>query len=209
MKKCIAPLVLLLFLLVHGLSAFAASSPPADREERNINWAVPMRVEGLPNLFQVSPELYRSAQPDETGMRNAKAMGIKTVLSLRTEKDDPKLSRGTGLHLEQVGITTWNIHDADLVTALKIIHTAPKPVLVHCRHGADRTGLVMALYRMAFQDWGKEDAKDEMQNGGFGFHRIWTNIPEIIDRTDITAIRQEVMGPRKSDPVSLPSPDLW
>ncbi|MDL2268990.1 tyrosine-protein phosphatase [Desulfosarcina sp. OttesenSCG-928-A07] len=178
--------------VVFGLSACAMSSS-AHLEERNSNWAVPLQVEGLPNLFRVSPDLYRSAQPDETGMQNAKAMGIATVVSLRASTHDPELSAGTGLKLEQVPMTTWNISDEELIAALTLIHTSPKPVLVHCLHGADRTGLVMAFYRMVFQGWTKEHAKDEMLNGGFGFHRVWTNIPEKIDAADIAAIREQVL----------------
>jgi protein tyrosine/serine phosphatase len=149
-------------------------------------------VEGLPNLFRVTPDLYRSAQPEETGMVNADKMGIKTVLSLRVSNVDPELAQGTGLLLRQVPIYTWNISEDEIVSALRIIRDAPGPMLVHCRHGADRTGLVMAMYRMVFQGWSKEEAREEMLNGGYGFHSIWTNIPKLIDQTDIAALRAKV-----------------
>jgi len=169
----------------------AASTAPA---ERNGRWAVPLEVEGLPNLFQVTPDIYRSAQPDETGMQNAKKMGIKTILSFRTSNKDPKLSEGTGLIPRRVPITTWAVEDDEIVEALRIIRLSPKPMLVHCLHGADRTGLIMAMYRMVFQGWSKEEAKDEMINGGYGYHSMWTNIPKEIDKADIEAIKAKVFA---------------
>lgn len=156
---------------------------------RDRNWAVPLKARGLPNLFRVSPDVYRSAQPEAEGMLAAKDLGIRSVLSLRTSNPDPALSAGTGLHLERAPMRAWSIGEEELIAALRSIHDAPKPVLVHCMHGADRTGLVIAMYRIVFQGWSKADAKNEMLNGGFGFHGIWSNIPATIDRVDINAIR--------------------
>lgn len=185
----------IMFCLASGPVSCAKASQMAEpvSMERNRLWAAPMQVKGLPNLFQVTPDLYRSAQPDETGMANAKKMGIKTVLSLRSSNKDPSLSAGTGLTLRRVPLATWDISDEEIIAALSIIHSSPKPVLVHCLHGADRTGLIIAMYRMVFQDWSKEKAKDELLHGNYGFHGIWTNIPKKIDDTDIAAIKAEVM----------------
>ncbi len=116
------------------------------------------------------------------------------MLSLRTSNTDPELAAGTGLRLEHVPITTWAVGDEEMTAALRIINTAPKPLLLHCYHGADRTGLTIAMYRMIFQGWSKEDAKEELVNGGYGFHSIWRNIPKYIDEVDIEAIRARVMG---------------
>ena len=70
------------------------------------------------------------------------------------------------------------------------------PLLVHCQHGADRTGLMSALYRVAVQGWTKEEALREMTEGGFGFHKIWKNLPVWLERLDIEAIKKKAgMGP--------------
>jgi protein tyrosine phosphatase (PTP) superfamily phosphohydrolase (DUF442 family) len=127
-------------------------------------------------------------------MDNARTMGVKTVLSLRVSNEDPELSLGTGLILRRVPIETWAITEDEIVSALRIIRDSPGPVLVHCRHGADRTGLITAMYRMVFEGWSKEEAKDEMLNGGYGFHSMWTNIPKMIDEADIAALRAKVAG---------------
>ena len=54
------------------------------------------------------------------------------------------------------------------------------PVLVHCQHGADRTGSMCALYRIMRQGWKVEDAITEMKDGGYGYHSIWCHLPRFI-----------------------------
>ncbi len=185
---------LFVLLLAFHCVACAAVQNPVDLEARSDRWARPVQAEGLPNLFQVTPDLYRSAQPTAVGMRSAEELGIRTVLSLRTSNKDLELAAGTGLRLEHVPIVTWDVGDEEIIEALRIINTAPKPLLLHCYHGADRTGLTIAMYRMIFQGWSREDAKAELVNGGYGFHSIWRNIPMYIDEVDLEAIRAQVLS---------------
>jgi protein tyrosine/serine phosphatase len=74
-----------------------------------------------------------------------------------------------------------------IISALKLIKSAEGrgPVLVHCKHGADRTGVVIAMYRILYQGWTKEQAVDEMENGGYNFHSIFINIPNFIKNANI------------------------
>ena len=156
--------------------------------------AVPLEAEGLPNLFQVSQELYRSAQPVESGLTSAKNLGIQTVLSLQLVSLDPTLeaTEQTGLMLEHVPMVPWNVTETELIQALEIIRDAPKPILVHCLHGADRTGLVIAMYRILFQNWPVQDAKDEMTSDTFGYHEAFANLPELLDQIDIEDMRSKL-----------------
>ena len=62
---------------------------------------------------------------------------------------------------------------------------------MHCQHGADRTGAMSALYRIAVQGWSKEEAIREMVHGGFNYHEIWINRPRWIRELDIGRIRAE------------------
>jgi protein tyrosine/serine phosphatase len=86
----------------------------------------------------------------------------------------------------------WHPEHKEVVRFLQIV-TNPKrtPVLVHCQHGADRTGTMITLYRIAVQGWTKEEALREMTEGGFGFHEIWTNLPKWIQELDIESIRKD------------------
>jgi protein tyrosine/serine phosphatase len=187
----------LLLVALAVLCQACAASGNASLETRDSRWAVPLQAAGLPNLFQVSPDIYRSAQPEAAGMRSAEALGIRTVLSLRATNADPEPAEGTHLRLERVPTDTWNINDQHVIAALRLINTAPKPILVHCRHGADRTGLVIAMYRLVFLGWSKAEAKGELINGGYGFHSIWVNIPRYIDEVDVESIRARVLGSKE------------
>lgn len=91
-------------------------------------------------------------------------------------------------------MNTWHIEDEDIIAALRAIRNAEKlgPVLLHCQHGADRTGVVTAMYRIVFQKWSKEKALDELQSGGFGYHAIWANIPRYLRTVDVDKIRHAV-----------------
>lgn len=63
---------------------------------------------------------------------------------------------------------------------------------MHCRHGADRTGIIIAMYRVIYQDWEIETARAEMKQGGYGFHKIWQNIDNMLSRDGIEQVRAEL-----------------
>ena len=79
---------------------------------------------------------------------------------------------------------------SDVVHFLRIVTDENRrPVFVHCMHGADRTGTMCAAYRVAVDGWTKRQAIDEMTQGGFGFHSIWSNLPKLIENLDVEKIR--------------------
>ena len=170
--------------------AFTTDMPANDRPA---HWAQPINVNGVPNLHKISDTLYRSAQPTAEGMANLKALGIKTIINLRSFHSDKDEIGNKGLDYQHIHMKAWHPEIEDAVRFLKIV-TDPKrtPVLVHCQHGADRTGTMCALYRVAVQGWTKEDALKEMREGGFGFHEIWVTLPEWFEKLDIDAIKKKV-----------------
>jgi protein tyrosine/serine phosphatase len=151
-----------------------------------------MAVEGVPNLHKVSDTLYRSAQPSQEGMKRMEALGVKTVVNLRSFHSDRDEIRGTGLGYERIYMKAWHPERKEVVTFLRIVNDAARtPVLVHCLHGADRTGTMSALYRVAVEGWTKEEAIKEMTEGEFGFHAIWQNLPEWIMDLDMEGVKKE------------------
>ena len=184
--KPMAAISIFTFVLLGA--AYGAEMSPANRPA---HWAVPMQREGVPNLHKVSDALYRSAQPSAEGMRNLKAVGIETIVNLRSFHSDRDEMGDTGLAFEHITMKAWHAEEEDAVKFLQIV-TNPKrcPVLVHCQHGADRTGTMCALYRVAVQGWTKEEALREMVQGGFGFHGIWENLIRWIDGLDIERIKK-------------------
>ncbi|MBN2023412.1 MAG: dual specificity protein phosphatase family protein [Pirellulales bacterium] len=174
---------------------------------RPAKWAQPLEVEGVPNLHKVSDKLYRSAQPTAEGMKNLKEMGVKTVVTLRSFHSDRKLLGDTGLGYEHIHMKAWHPEEKEAVRFLKILNDPDRrPVLVHCQHGADRTGTMCALYRIAVEGWTEEEAIREMTEGGYGFHSIFSNLPTWIRDMDIDALRrkaglnQKKAGAQKADP---------
>jgi DSP-PTPase phosphatase fused to NAD+ Kinase len=182
---------------VAGLSTmpFTQFRAIAQGTTRPSAWATPVVLEGAPNLHHVEKNFFRSAQPDAAGFRGlATTYGVRTVVSLRAFNSDEPLARGLGLTLERFRINTWNIKRKDVVAALQTLRRASReaPALLHCQHGADRTGMIAALYRILYQGWGKAAALDEMQNGKFGYHAVWGNIPRFIRRVDAERLRRDV-----------------
>ncbi len=167
----------------------AATKPVLPRPAQ---WATPITLGGAPNLHKISDTLYRSAQPSAEGMQNLKTLGIRTVINLRAFHSDSEELENTGLRGEHIYMKTWHPERADAVRFLKLAtDPARAPVLVHCQHGADRTGTMIALYRIAVQGWSQEEAAREMTEGGFGFHEVWVNLIPWLEKQDIEAIRHE------------------
>jgi protein tyrosine/serine phosphatase len=154
-------------------------------------WAPCLELPGLPNLHKVSDDLYRGAQPTAEGMKQLEKLGIKTVVNLRSTRSDRDEIKDTGLAYEHLTMTTWNPETEDVVRFLQIVTDSNRtPVFVHCKHGADRTGTVCAIFRIAVHGWSKDEAMEEMAKGGFGFHSIWKNLLDYIRQLDIDEIKR-------------------
>lgn len=150
-----------------AVSGGCTNSVPATDNLRPEHWAGPAAVNpGLPNLHRVNSSLYRSSQASHKGfmllaiqpsLANADRP-IKTVVSLRTFTDDDSLVPASfGVRLSHIRFKTS--HPEDEVKFLCIAITpALQPVLVHCQHGSDRTGTMVTIYRIAFEDWTKAQA---------------------------------------------------
>jgi protein tyrosine phosphatase (PTP) superfamily phosphohydrolase (DUF442 family) len=154
--------------------------------------ADPASAQGLSNLYQVSPTLYRSAMPEEPGFESLQQLKIASVLSLRWNPD-PDPTPGSGPRRLHIPIRTWDLDEAHVVEFLKLASDpANQPMLVHCKHGADRTGTMVAAYRIVVQGWSKEDALAEMKDDRYGHHWIWSNLRRFIRNMDVERIRKAV-----------------
>lgn len=135
---------------------------------------------GLSNVGRVAPGIFRGAQPAREGYATLRAMGIKTVIDMRTTENERKEVEGAGMkaiaipiEMSREGLTA----KVDRVVAL-MADPANQPVYVHCRHGQDRTGIVVAAFRMKEQGWSLAEAESEMQ--AFGFNDVWVNFKKFI-----------------------------
>jgi protein tyrosine phosphatase (PTP) superfamily phosphohydrolase (DUF442 family) len=174
---------LVLLGVAYGAQTSQTNRPP--------HWTQPIQMKGVPNLHKVSDTLYRSAQPSAEGMNNLKAIGIKTVVNLRSFHSDREEIGDTGLAYEHINMKAWHPEEKEAIRFLQIVTNPGRvPVIVHCQHGADRTGAMCALYRVAVQGWSKEEAIEEMMKGGFGFHGIWDNLLRWINALDVEKIKK-------------------
>jgi len=160
-------------------------------------WAQRLELPGVPNLHKVSDVLYRGAQPTAEGMQQLEKLGIKTVVSLRSFHSDRGEIEGTALAYEHIFMKTWHPEDEEVIRFLQIV-TDPNrtPVFVHCQRGADRTGTMCAIYRVAVQGWSKNEAIGEMTKGGFGFYEGWQNLIKYILNLDIERIKHKAAAQR-------------
>jgi protein tyrosine/serine phosphatase len=187
-KNALKRLVPLLALILATTVLVQAKKTPAERDPK---WAQPISIKGAPNLHKVSDGLYRGAQPTAEGIKELKKMGVKTIVCLRADHSDKKLLDDTGLAYEEIPCRAWNAKNENVVKFLKIATDKTRqPVFFHCSHGADRTGVMCAIYRVLVQGWSKEDAIKEMKGGGYGFHAIWINLSKYIKKLDVDAIKK-------------------
>jgi len=176
------------------LALWASGAFAADQKLQMEKWATPLKSAHLTNFFQLDAKVYRSAQPDAKGFQDLQKRGIRNVLSFRDQHSDSNGARGTTLKLFRIPMESGEIKTSQVVEALRTIKYAEGPILIHCWHGADRTGLISAMYRIVFQNWSKADAIEELMRGGFGYHPIYKSGPEYIEKADIEAIKKQVMA---------------
>jgi protein tyrosine/serine phosphatase len=165
-------------------------------EKRPEKWAKPIKLAGVPNFHEIDSKLYRSAQPTAEGMKKLKKYGIKTVINLRNFHSDKDEVGKLKLKQYRIKINTWHLKDEHAIKFLKIVSN-PKnhPVLVHCKHGADRTGTMCAVYRITLQRWSKKDAIKEMRDGGYNYHPVWKNLIKWLKKTDMKKLKKQAIKP--------------
>jgi protein tyrosine/serine phosphatase len=140
----------------------------------------------LPRLAQVSPFLYRSGQPTEQGLKKLAEMGIRTIIDLRgagpRARREQKLVESLGMRYVNVPLSNLRRPtDAQIERILEVIGDPDaRPVLVHCRRGEDRTGVVVALYRILYEGWDAEHAYREMRRFGFKWY-LWSMKDYVFD----------------------------
>lgn len=166
-----------------GPAATATATRPA--------WATPLARPGLTNLYRVSDDLYRGAQPTAEGVRNLAALGVRTVINLRRFRSDRDEIARTPIGYVHINVNPFDPDDEDVVEFLRAVGDANRlPAFVHCKRGIDRTGMMCAIYRVAVCGWSKADALAEMTEGPFGYDAIFRNVAEYVWRMDMEDLKR-------------------
>ncbi len=146
---------------------------------------------GVPNFSKVCDGLYRGGQPTEAGYQALKDMKIRTIVTLRLlGRSSDKLKRG-GFRTYHISFKHIHPETEDVLKFLSIA-TNPdnRPVFVHCREGVDRTGMMVAVYRMVVQDWPKAKAVKEMKRMGFNEWNV--PIERYLSNVDVERLKREL-----------------
>ena len=118
-------------------------------------------------------------------------MGVKTVVNLRAWHSDKDKVASTGLKSVRFEMEPWRGDTEEVVQFLKTVtDTNSLPVFVHCERGADRTGMMCAMYRISVCGWTKPAAIAEMKNGGFDFNPAWHDLVSFIEKADLADIKR-------------------
>jgi len=158
------------FLIALAVSSLtAAQSAPERQQTAETATPAPAKLTGLPYFGTVSTQLYRGAQPVDSGFAELKKLGIGIVVNLRHEPDE--IARERGL-VEQQGMQYVSIpwrgkqdpKTEQVAQFLELLRASPgKKVFVHCERGAERTGVMVACYRISSERWTAEQALNEME----------------------------------------------
>ena len=129
----------------------------------------------IPRFFMMADGVYRGGQPSDKGFQLLKEKGVKTVINLRMENDESSVVQRLGMnyvHIPIEDIRPWTqIPEAAVAKYFELINNpANYPIFFHCRRGADRTGAMAALYRIAIERWDAGKAYSEARHIGM---RAW------------------------------------
>ena len=191
---------LLLCLLTSGLPVACLSAPPDNGGQafQSERWATPIKHDA--NLYRIDDKLYRSEQPVAEDGEAIVKLGIQSVINLRFfDRNDDDHLKAYGLTLLYRPLLSWSIKPKEIAEILYLIEKQQQngAVLIHCYHGADRTGLIAGMYRIIYQGWTVEEAKAEMQHGPYGYHSIWKNIAKLFTEEKVKQVKTHLEALRK------------
>lgn len=144
------------------------------------------------NFHTVAPDqMYRSRQLDKSELTHyLTTYQIKSILNLRGVntgsdwyQDERRIAQELGITHHDYGISAnHDVSDEDLKAIMAIVRTAPKPILIHCKSGADRTGLIAALYQYVLGGRSAEEAAGQL-SVWYGHVPYFWNSTAAMDRT--------------------------
>ena len=129
-------------------------------------------VQGIPNFHQVDERVYRGARPTIQGIANLAKLGVKTVVDLRETGSETVAEERTvkAAGMIYVSIPMNGLRAPSNEQVAQVLgwfdNDSAAPVFVHCKRGADRTGTVVACYRIAHDHWDNRKALDEAKSDG-------------------------------------------
>jgi tyrosine-protein phosphatase SIW14 len=127
---------------------------------------------GLPNFHNVNSQIFRGGQPTPVGFQQLAKLGVKTIIDLRQpgsrSRTEKRIVEAAGMRYVSVPMRGFHTPTAEQIAKVLGLFndTSAGPVFVHCRKGADRTGTVVACYRISHDGWENTRALAEARSLG-------------------------------------------
>jgi protein tyrosine/serine phosphatase len=137
--------------------------------------SAPQNIAGVGNFQKVDDHVYRGAQPTRDGFINLSKLGIQTVIDLREPGDRSATERKwvTDAGMRYISVPMYGMAAPSNESVLKVLglleDRGTGPVFVHCKRGADRTGGVIACYRVEHDHWQNDRALAEARSMGMSW----------------------------------------
>jgi uncharacterized protein (TIGR01244 family) len=131
----------------------------------------------IPNFHQVNDHVYRGGQPAPDTWKDLAKLGVKTVIDLRREDEhstaeEAKAVAAVGMNYVNVPMKGVVAPTDEQIAKVLALLDSKEPVFVHCKRGADRTGTVIACYRIAHDRWQRQQALQEAKSLGMGMAQV-------------------------------------
>jgi protein tyrosine phosphatase (PTP) superfamily phosphohydrolase (DUF442 family) len=149
-----------------ALLIFALVSIPA--------WAANVEAPGIPNFHQLNEHVYRGGQPTDKGWASLARLGVNTVVDLRVEGEhsisaERRAVETSGMRYVSLPMSRIAAPSDEQVSRALAVLASGERVFVHCRRGKDRTGTLIACYRISFDRWQNQKALDEATSLGMSW----------------------------------------
>jgi uncharacterized protein (TIGR01244 family) len=136
-----------------------------------------LQAPAIPNFHQVNEHIFRGGQPPAEAWPGLAHLGVKLVIDLRREDEhsssaEAQAVRAAGMAYVNVPMKGVVAPDNEQINKVLSLLNSPGPVFVHCRRGADRTGTVIACYRMEHDQWGHKQAMAEAKSLGMAWDQF-------------------------------------
>jgi protein tyrosine/serine phosphatase len=130
-----------------------------------------LELPGIPNFHQVNEHVFRSGQPADGSWQDLAKFGVKIVIDLRRPDEhstgaEAQAVAAAGMQYVNVPMKGVVAPSPEEMAKLLSILDSPDKVLVHCHRGADRTGAVIACYRISHDHWQNQQALQEAKSLG-------------------------------------------
>jgi protein-tyrosine phosphatase len=192
--------------LVGGIAAspsLAQVSSVAQPEVAKTSFGAPaekLNLAGVPRAGKVSDVLFRGAQPSEQGLAELRKLGVTTVVDLRGNRGPVASERrqveSLGMRFIDIPVAGWSAPtDAQVAQFLQLFKDdLQQKVFVHCYLGEDRSGVMVAAYRIAQQNWTADQAVAEMLS--FGFHNhLYSGMQSYVRKFPANFFSEPVFAP--------------